>query len=519
MMNKKLKYIVIIFLIFGSENFSNGDSETIDKIQKIVKKKVGNINENANSPKEKSSINFPVNDDLPLEVNVPESEIIYAESENNFKKSESDYLDLSIWKTKRFQKEFLGSYGVNSEIEPRVSVVEQEQMQKVLDVMAEDESMTDALKLLNKYNKDSASAIFDFTIANLYFQQEEMSKALNFYNKAIEKFPNFRRAYKNAGLIYVKNSKFNEAIPFLTKTIELGEHSSLIYGLLGYAYGSLDKHLSAESSYRIAILLDSNTVDWKLGLAKSLFKQEKYGDAVSLCSSLIEKSPDNADFWILQANAFLGMKQPIRAAENYEYVNLIGKATSASMTMLADIYVNDEKWDLATEAYLRSYELDNSENPENPLRAAKILASRGALIESDRILNRISEKKKFLSENNLKELLKLKARVAISQGETGNVVEILEEVVEVDPLDGEALILLAQHYGRNTPEKAIFYYERAANSDKHEAEANLKHGQLLVGQSKYGDAVPFLKRAYELKPRSDLEDYLKQVERIAKTKR
>ena len=86
MMNKKLKYIVIIFLIFGSENFSNGDSETIDKIQKIVKKKVGNINENANSPKEKSSINFPVNDDLPLEVNVPESEIIYAESENNFKK-------------------------------------------------------------------------------------------------------------------------------------------------------------------------------------------------------------------------------------------------------------------------------------------------------------------------------------------------------------------------------------------------------------------------------------------------
>ena len=158
-MNKKLKYIVIIFLIFGSENFSNGDSETIDKIQKIVKKKVGNINEN----------------------------------------------------------------------------------------------VTDALKLLNKYNKDSASAIFDFTIANLYFQQEEISKALNFYNKAIEKFPNFRRAYKNAGLIYVKNSKFKEAIPFLTKTIELGEHSSLIYGLLGYAYGSLDKHLSAESSYRIAI--------------------------------------------------------------------------------------------------------------------------------------------------------------------------------------------------------------------------------------------------------------------------
>ena len=67
-MNKKLKYIVIIFLIFGSENFSNGDSETIDKIQKIVKKKVGNINENANSPKEKSSINFSVNENVEMKL-------------------------------------------------------------------------------------------------------------------------------------------------------------------------------------------------------------------------------------------------------------------------------------------------------------------------------------------------------------------------------------------------------------------------------------------------------------------
>ncbi|VGO21400.1 tetratricopeptide repeat protein [Pontiella sulfatireligans] len=426
--------------------------------------------------------------------------------------------DLSIWDEELFQKQFMGSYGVNAEIEPRVTAVEREQMQKVMDALAEEDNMGKAMKQLQKANKDSSSAIFDFTMGNLYFQQDNFVDALVWYDKAIEKFPSFRRAYKNAGLIHVRNADFALALPYLTKTIELGGHTSIAYGLLGFAYGSTENNLCAESAYRQAILLDPVTIDWQLGLARSLFKQQKFGDAVSLCETLIKQKPGNADFWLLQANAYLGLKQPMRAAENYEYVNVMGKATSASMTMLADIYVNESRWDMAADAYLRAYEIDTGSDPSKPLRAAKILAARGALGESKRILNRVSEKKAALENADLKELLKLQARIAVAEGGGDDVVQILEEVVEVDPLDGEALILLAQHYGRSVPEKAAFYYERAANIETYEAEAKLYHGQLLVGQAKYVDALPLLRRAYELKPRSDIEDYLKQVERIAKTR-
>jgi tetratricopeptide (TPR) repeat protein len=426
--------------------------------------------------------------------------------------------DLSIWDEELFQKEFLASYGVNAEIEPRVSAVEREQMQKVMDIMSEDDDMEKAMKQLQKVTKESSSAIFDFTIGNLYFQQDNLEEALGWYDQAIAKFPSFRRAYKNAGLIHVRNGDFEKALPFLTKVIELGGHTSIAYGLLGFAYGSTENHLCAESAYRQAILLDPETIDWQLGLARSFFKQQKFGDAVSLCETLIKRKPDNADFWLLQANAYLGLKQPMKAAENYEYVNAMGKSTSASMTMLADIYVNEARWDMAADAYLRAYELDNGNNPAKPLRAAKILASRGSLEQSKRMLTRVAEKKSALDQADLKELLKLQARVAVAEGGGEEVVKILEEVVEVDPLDGEALILLAQHYGRSVPEKAIFYYERAANIESHEAEAKLYHGQLLVGQAKYVDALPLLRRAYELKPRSDIEDYVKQVERIAKTR-
>jgi tetratricopeptide (TPR) repeat protein len=440
------------------------------------------------------------------------------EAKEELKKEPKQVTDLSIWDEEKFQQQFMGSYGVNAEIEPRVTAVEREQMQKVMDTLSEEDDMDKAMQQLLKFTKDSSSAIFDFTIGNLYFQQDRFEEALNWYDSAIEKFPSFRRAYKNAGLIHVRAGDFEQAIPFLTKTVELGGHTSIAYGLLGFAYASSENFLCAESAYRQAILLDPATLDWQLGLARSLFKQQKYGDAVSLSGILIAKQPENADFWLLQANAYLGLKQPMRAAENYEYVNMLGKSTTQSMTMLADIYVNESRWDMAADAYLRAYELDSGSDPEKPLRAAKILASRGALNESKRVLSRVAENKSTLDEVHLKELLKLQARVAVAEGGGEDVVMILEQVVEVDPLDGEALILLAQHYGRNVPEKAMFYYERAANIEKYEAEAKLYHGQLLVGQSKYQDALPLLRRAYELKPREDVQDYLKQVERIAKTR-
>ncbi|MDF7800811.1 tetratricopeptide repeat protein [Pontiellaceae bacterium B1224] len=426
--------------------------------------------------------------------------------------------DLSIWDEEEFQRQFMASYGVNTDIEPKLTAVEYEQMQKILDAMSEDDDTAKAEQLLLKNCKESSSATFEFTLANIYFQQDKLNEALYRYDQAIEQFPNFRRAYKNAGLIHVRNGDFKKAIPYLTKTIELGGHSGIAYGLLGFAYGSTENQLCAESAYRQAILLDPDTVDWQLGLARSFFKQQKFGDAVSLCNILIEKNPDNGDFWLLQANAYLGLKQPMRAAENYEYVNAMGQSTPESMTMLGDVYVNEERWDMAADAYLRAFELDNGAQPDKALRAAKILAGRGSLQQSTRILNRVAERKSSLDKADLKELLKLQARVAVAEGGGDDVVVILEEVVEVDPLDGEALILLAQHYGRNTPEKAVFYYERAAGIEKYEAEAKLYHGQLLVGQAKYIDALPLLRRAYELKPRSDIEDYLKQVERISKTR-
>lgn len=426
--------------------------------------------------------------------------------------------ELELWKDPAFQKAFMGTYGVSADVEPSVTMIERDQMQKVMDAMTEDQAKSE--KLLLKFAAPEACAVFDFTLANIYFQQEEMGKAANWYHSAIEKFPNFRRAHKNLGMIYVRSGVFADALEPLTKSIELGATDGLTYGLLGYCYAGIEDQIAAEAAYRQAVLLQPKTLDWKLGLARTFFKQQKFEEASVLCGQLIKENPEREDLWMLQANAYLGMKQVMKAAENFEYVDALGKSKVSMLNTLGDIYVNEDLMDMAANSYSKALALNPEQAVKRPIRNAEVLVARSAMDEAKELIAEIQKAGAGRMEQSEKsKLLKLQARIAVAEGADDAQAQILEEVVKVDPLDGEALIMLGRHYGNNgAVEKAIFYFERAEGMDKFEADARIRHAQLLVKESRFKEAVPLLKRALEMKPRDDLADYLKQVERIAKVR-
>ncbi|MBN1507681.1 MAG: tetratricopeptide repeat protein [Sedimentisphaerales bacterium] len=427
--------------------------------------------------------------------------------------------DLALWRSPDFQKRFTESYLGETEIEPTVTQQEREKMLKVLGLISADK-MDEAARLLQKETKDASSAVFDFTLANIYFQKDLLEPATAAYDRAVKKYPKFRRAWKNLGLIHVRSGEFEKAIPALSRVIELGGGDAITYGLLGYAYSSVENSLSAESAYRTAILLDPATLDWKMGLARSLFKQERYAEAAAFCGRLIADDPGRVDLWLLQANAYIGLNEPLKAAVNYELVDRLGKSTTDSLNMLADIYVNQGLYDVAVSSYVRALEKDPKRSPERAIRAAKVLVARGAIAETGQLIDRIEALYgDNLSKEDRKDLLKLHARIIVSKGSGEAEIAILEQIVALDPLDGEALILLGQHHARSGDvEKAVFSYERAESLEKYEADAKVRHAQLLVSQGEYAEALPLLRRAQDLKPRGDVQKYLDQVDRIAKSR-
>ena len=423
----------------------------------------------------------------------------------------------TFWKDEQFQKAFMGSYGTKAEIEPRITVLEKQVMEKVLKHLSAENETIKAMELLVKSITPSSSAIFEFTLANLYFQDDKLDDALKYYSAAITKFPSFQRALKNRGLICIRQGKFEEALAPLTQTMELGSVDGMTFGLLGYAYASTEQHVCAETAYRQAILLQPKIMDWKLGLCRSLFKQQKFGESIALCDELFKLSGNKAEYLLLQANAYLGLKQPMRAAEIYELLDLSEKTPIASLQTLGDIYVNEGLLVQAADAYQRALKREASPDLSKQLRNVEVLLSRAAYDVAERLLAAVTTKITVLPDDQKKRVLKMKARLLAVRNEMGDEqVKILTEIVSLDPLEGETLILLGQYYASRDMEKSIFYYERAAALEAFEADAKLRQGQLLVKNGKYQQALPLLKRALELKPREEVQRYTEQVERAAR---
>jgi tetratricopeptide (TPR) repeat protein len=425
---------------------------------------------------------------------------------------------VTFWRDPTFQKAFMGSYGMCTELEPRVTVVEKEIMEKVVALMSAEGGQPKAAALLEKSCKPAASAVFDFTLGNLHFQEDRLTNAIACYTAAIQKHPPFQRAHKNLGLIRIRLNEFAAALEPLTRSIELGGADGTTYGLLAYAYAMTDQHLSAESAYRLAMMLQPQVNDWKLGLCRTLFKQQKFHEAIALCDELLLRDPEKTDYLLLQANAWLGLKQPVRAAKIYELLDLTGRTPVAALLTLGDIYVNEGDFGQAADAYGRALARDSQPDLSRHLRNAEVLVSRAAHEEAARLLTVIARQAGTdMPEAPRIRMLKLQARLAAARNEAGpEQARILEEIVRLDPLDGDALILLGQHYAADNMEKAVFYFERAEALESFEADARLRHAQLLVRNGNYQEALPLLKRALELKPREAVQRYAEQVERAAR---
>lgn len=419
----------------------------------------------------------------------------------------------SIVRDPEWQKHFLGSYGLLSGAEPEIKPSELETLKEVIELMKSNPRT--AATVLGQRTGPNSSAALDFILANLRFQNGETTKAVESYEQALSKFPDFRRAHKNLGLLMVQLNLFDAATEHLTRAIELGERDGRAYGLLGYCYVNLEHWVAAEAAYRNAILQQPDAKDWQLGLARSLNAQQKFAEAAALFSAFLEKHPEDAAAWKLQANAFLGMDQPLAAAVNLEAVRMLGAADASTLQLLGDIYMNEGIADLAKEAYLAVIESDErGARFETAHRAAELLYRAQALRESAELLGRIRARyASSLESGDELRLMTLEAKVARARGREGEAAKLLETIVERDGTRGDALLELAKyHREKGNDQRALLLLERAQKLDAYEYDALLERAQFQVAAREYEQAAALLRQALRLKREPRIERFLARVE-------
>jgi tetratricopeptide (TPR) repeat protein len=225
------------------------------------------------------------------------------------------------------------------------------------------------------------------------------------------------------------------------------------------------------------------------------------------------------------------MQQPLKAAENFEVVKSLGAATVETLNLLGNIYINDGITELGADAFLEALAQDQGKVAGPALTAAKSLLLRyDAVEDADRVLAAVDPA--VLDTAQQKERLNLLARLSIAKDPNNlESLEVLAELVALDPLDGDALIRMARSYGaRGEVEQALFHFQRASGIEGFEERAKLAQGQFLVNQQRFPEALPLLRRALDLRkerneagltrkePTESLEAMIQYVERKTQTR-
>src|SRR5262249_52312785 len=154
---------------------------------------------------------------------------------------------------------FVAGYGVNADVEPHVTQQEVAVLEKIRPLMVENLAKAEAM--VKDRLKPDSSAMLDFTLGGIQFQQDLLPEALASHERAVAKFPSFRRAWRNHGLIDFRLGKYDDATRAFTKMIELGGGDGYAFGLLGAAYSARQDYQPAEAAYRNALLHQPDTTE------------------------------------------------------------------------------------------------------------------------------------------------------------------------------------------------------------------------------------------------------------------
>jgi uncharacterized protein HemY len=222
------------------------------------------------------------------------------------------------------------------------------------------------------------------------------------------------------------------------------------------------------------------------------------------------------------------MERKDEAIVNLEALRLKGIADEANLNLLGNLHMDRNEPQLALLAYLAAMDKATTLDVRRALKSARILNDYGFPDKAEQFIARIRVKSgDQLPPADLTALLLAEVRVAEAKGETGRKGALLNQLLELNPADGEVLLELARHKDQLSRDEqdeetraalvaeARTNYQLTARIESAAYPANLALGQMLVREHRYSEALTHLQSALNLKKSESLEQYLSRVRRAA----
>lgn len=455
-----------------------------------------------------------------------------------------------------------GYYGVNTEISPRPENADVQQIQQVAEMLGDPATMPAAIEQLNQYRSRAKepnlpSPIIDQIIGAAYFQLGQLAEAEaereRLFNqartnlqRAIERFPNYRQAYKNLANLEFRSGNQSKAREHFVKALELGDRDSITYGILAAIYYENGQFSAAETAARNSIMLNPSIVEFRRILGLALFQQERYEEARAVFEELLQERPNDAFYWQMISNALINTDQIDEAAQVLEVVRFMGQSQPRTLLLLGDVYMNKNMVEDAAAAYQQALaqtragaeaDLPALETFQRPIESLNNFQAYDLAME---LLDNVEATyRNRLNDRQRVTLLALRSEINLAQGQSEEAARNLQEILRNDPMNARALLTLANYYAyRNPPEglstveerefrarsvqRALDLYGRAQElrytNDSNNIEAAraafVGEGQLQARQRNLPQAIAALREAQRIREEERIAEYIAMIQQV-----
>jgi len=222
---------------------------------------------------------------------------------------------------------------------------------------------SNALKLYPEHIKarkglDNVTKQF-LNAGNKSYKRGDLSKANDYYQKALEFDPNFYLAYFQLGVLQKKQGKSNTAITTLKKVLDIKPDHDKTWFTLGTAYESDGNADQAIEHYLKAIELNPAYSKAYGNLGKLLTDKNDYKQAEDILKTITQIDPIYSDGFMRLGLLYLEQENYIDAAENLKISTSLDEKDFNKYFNLASTYNHLEQYKNASIAAQSCVDLKN----------------------------------------------------------------------------------------------------------------------------------------------------------------
>ncbi|WFB35464.1 tetratricopeptide repeat protein [Kiritimatiellota bacterium B12222] len=405
---------------------------------------------------------------------------------------------------------------VTDPFSPQISTKTSERVQEIQNLAGQDLEGAIALTLETESNEDAA--VLAFVLGNLYFQNEQYEEAEEAYAQAVEFFPAFRSAKINLGRIYLIQEKPELTVSLYQELVRDGVADGETWTLLGHALMQESEPVAAESAYRQAWLLDLSKQEAKRGLLNSLLQQERYEEVRFLSKELLADAPLQKEYWSAKSHAELALGDHNAAMNSLEQARRLGQADPQMLTVLGELYLEQRIPEQAVVSFQQAVK-DGAGGIDRQMKIVEVLLNADLTEEATAIFAQVQLSYEAMGVQEQVpyegEVIKLNSRIQLQKGSLEAASDLLISYLGKEPMDGEALMMMAEALrGQGEWLQAESYLERATRIKGMEADALVQLAMLQVDNKQWPQAIQSLERAQVFEEQEQVTRYLQQLRRM-----